>query len=239
MSLFLFSRKIEKMKTIGLVGGTGWISSAEYYRIINEEINRRSGGLQFARCILYSINYAEIDAFNKQNNKEGVYELILDATKKLAASGADFIILCANTLHQFVARLEQEIDLPIIHIAEATANDISRKNMSKVGLLGTKQTMEMDFYRSRLKEKEIDTVIPELSARDSFREQYQMSCSRVFFTMIPDFVLLKYAESSIKEVQRVSFLDAPKSRCSSDRKILISPSLTPLQFTLWQPLILH
>jgi len=154
------------MKTIGLAGGTGWISSAEYYRIINEEINKRSGGLEFARCILYSINYAEIDAFNKQNNKEGVYGLILDATLKLSGSGADFIVLCANTLHQFVERLEQEIDIPIIHIAEATADEIRRKKMSKVGLLGTKQTMEMDFYKSRLKEKGIDTVVPELSDRD-------------------------------------------------------------------------
>jgi aspartate racemase len=154
------------MKTIGLAGGTGWISSAEYYRIINEEINRRSGGLEFARCILYSINYAEIDAFNKQNNKEGVYKLILDATLKLAGSGADFIILCANTLHQFVERLEQEIDVPIIHIAEATADEIRREKMSKVGLLGTKQTMEMDFYKSRLNEKGIDTLVPELSDRD-------------------------------------------------------------------------
>ncbi len=154
------------MKTIGLAGGTGWISSAEYYRIINEEINKRSGGLEFARCILYSINYAEIDAFNKQNNKDGVYDLILDATLKLSGSGADFIILCANTLHQFVERLEQEIDIPIIHIAEATADEIRIKRMSMVGLLGTKQTMEMDFYKSRLKEKGIDTLVPELSDRD-------------------------------------------------------------------------
>ncbi|MFZ0471883.1 MAG: amino acid racemase [Bacteroidales bacterium] len=154
------------MKTIGLAGGTGWISSAEYYRIINEEINKRSGGLEFARCILYSINYAEIDTFNKQNNKEGVYNLILDATLKLVGSGADFIILCANTLHQFVERLEQEIDVPIIHIAEAAASEIRLRNMEKIGLLGTKQTMEMDFYKSRLKEKGIDTVVPELSDRD-------------------------------------------------------------------------
>ncbi|MGB8358026.1 MAG: amino acid racemase [Bacteroidales bacterium] len=154
------------MKTIGLVGGTGWISSAEYYRIINEEINKRSGGLEFASCILYSINYAEIDAFNKQNNIEGIYNLISDATFKLVGSGADFIILCANTLHQFVERLEQEIDVPIIHIAVATADEITRKKISKIGLIGTKQTMEMDFYKSRLKERGIDTVIPDLNDRD-------------------------------------------------------------------------
>jgi aspartate racemase len=154
------------MKTIGLVGGTGWISSAEYYRIINEEINKRSGGIDFARCILYSVNYAEIDAFNKQNNIEGVYNLISDAALKLVGSGADFIILCANTLHQFVEKLEQEIDIPIIHIAEAAADEMTRKKMSKIGLLGTKQTMEMDFYKSRLKERGIDTMVPDLNDRD-------------------------------------------------------------------------
>jgi aspartate racemase len=109
------------MNTIGLVGGTGWISSAEYYRIINEETNKRSGGLSFSRCILYSINYGEIDACNKHGNKEGVYSLIHNATLKLAGSGADCIVLCANTMHQFYERLEQETDIPFIHIADAAA----------------------------------------------------------------------------------------------------------------------
>lgn len=154
------------MKTVGLVGGTGWISSAEYYRIINEETNRRAGGLTFSRCILFSINYGEIDSFNKLSNKEGVYRLILDATLKLAGSGAECIVLCANTLHQFYERLAQETDIPFIHIADAAAREIRRKNMSSVGLLGTKQTMEMDFYKSRLNEREIEVLIPGLSDRD-------------------------------------------------------------------------
>lgn len=154
------------MKTIGLVGGTGWISSAEYYRIINEETNKRSGGLTFSRCILYSVNYGEIDTFNKKNDKEGVFSLILDATLKLAGSGAECIVLCANTLHQFFERLEQETDLPFIHIADAVAKEIGRKKMSRVGLLGTKQTMEMDFYKSRLNERNIGVLIPEQSDRD-------------------------------------------------------------------------
>jgi len=154
------------MKTIGLVGGTGWISSAEYYRIINEETNKRSGGVTFSRCILYSVNYGEIDSFNKQNNREGVYRLILDATMKLAGAGAECIVLCANTLHQFIEKLEQETDIPFIHIADAAAMEIRKKNMSRVGLLGTKQTMEMDFYKSRLKESDIDVLIPEQNDRD-------------------------------------------------------------------------
>jgi aspartate racemase len=154
------------MKTIGLAGGTGWISSADYYKIINEETNRRLGGLEFARCILFSVNYGEIDAFNRQNNREGVYKLILDASQKLIRSGADFIVLCANTLHQFAERLESQINVPVIHIAEATADEIIRKKMNKIGLLGTKQTMEMDFYKARLNEKNIDVVVPDPDDRD-------------------------------------------------------------------------
>jgi len=154
------------MKTIGLVGGTGWISTAEYYRIINEETNKRSGGLTFSRCILYSVDYGEIDAFNKKNDKEGVYSLILDATLKLAGAGAECIVLCANTLHQFLERLEQETVIPFIHIADAAAREIRKKKMGRVGLLGTKQTMEMDFYTSRLKERKIDVLTPDMDDRD-------------------------------------------------------------------------
>ncbi len=170
------------MKTIGLVGGTGWISSAEYYRIINEEVNKRSGGLEFAHCILYSINYADIDKFNKQNDKEGVFRLILDSSEKLIGSGADCIVLCANTLHQFAERLVREIDVPIIHIAEAAADEIRRKKMIKIGLLGTKQTMEMDFYKSKLKERNIDVIVPELSDRDFIQKTISEELLRGIFT---------------------------------------------------------
>ncbi len=148
------------MKTIGLVGGTGWISSVEYYKIINEEVNRRLGGLEFARCILYSINYNEINNYNLQNNREGVYSLIHDASIKLINSGADCIVLCANTLHQFADRLQQVIEVPIIHIADATAKEIKRNKLKTIGLLGTKQTMEMDFYKTKLLVEGIETVVP-------------------------------------------------------------------------------
>lgn len=153
--------KNSKMKTIGLVGGTGWISSAEYYRIINEETNRREGGLVSARCILYSLNYGDIDNFNRLQDKDGVFRLILDASEKLIQSGADCIILCANTLHQFVDRLLNKIDVPVIHIAQSTAVEIRRQGMNTVGLLGTQQTMEMDFYKSVLKDNNIEVLVPE------------------------------------------------------------------------------
>jgi aspartate racemase len=154
------------MKTIGLVGGTGWISSAEYYKIINEETNRRLGGLEFAKCILYSLNYGEIDTFTTENNKDGIFFLLLDASLKLINAGADCIVLCANTLHQYVERLEPEIEVPVIHIAKATAKEIKRKDMKKIGLLGTKQTMEMEFYKSKLNEEQIMVLIPGKDERE-------------------------------------------------------------------------
>ncbi len=154
------------MKTIGLVGGTGWVSSVEYYRNINEEINKIRGGLTFAKCILYSVNYGEIDAFNKRNDAEGVYSLILDAAEKLAGIGADCILLCANTLHQFADRLERQIPAPLVHIAKATARHVKSSGLTKVGLLGTRDTMEKDFYKDKLKEENIQVLVPEKDDRE-------------------------------------------------------------------------
>src|SRR5512140_1835271 len=138
------------MKTIGLVGGTGWISTADYYRIINEETNRRLGGLNFARCVLYSLDYGVINEFNKSNDTEGVYALVLDAARKLVRAGVDCLLLCANTMHMHADRIAQEVPVPLIHIASATATEIKKKRIGTVGLLGTKMTMEMDFYKKRL-----------------------------------------------------------------------------------------
>ena len=148
------------MKTIGLVGGTGWVSTVEYYKIINEETNKRIGGMNSAKCILFSLNYGELDLLTKENDSAGIYLLLKEAADKLVAAGADCIIICANTLHQFADQLEHEINVPLIHIARATAKAINKQGLKKVGLLGTKQTMEMDFYKSKLKENNIDVVIP-------------------------------------------------------------------------------
>lgn len=157
---------MSKMKTLGLVGGTGWVSTIDYYRLINQGINKALGGHESARCILYSINFADIIAYNKRNDTEGIYAMIRDATEKVIQGGAEGIILCANTMHKFADRLQKEIDVPIIHIAEATAREIKNKNMSKVGLLGTRYTMEEDFYISKLKAAGIMTLVPEKEDRE-------------------------------------------------------------------------
>jgi aspartate racemase len=154
------------MKTMGLIGGTGWISTVEYYRIMNETINKRLGKLNSAKCIIFSFNYGEIDALNKRNDMAGVLALLKDAAGKLEAAGAEGIMLCANTLHMFADDLGKSISLPIVHIAEAAAKKIKEKNMSTVGLLGTKYTMNEDFYKQKLKEKNIETLVPDADERD-------------------------------------------------------------------------
>ncbi len=154
------------MKTIGMIGGTGWVSSLEYYRLINEHTNNKLGGLNAAKCILYSVNYAEIDAFNKQNNTTGVFKIILKAAKSLKKAGAEFLILCANTMHQFADVIEAEVNLPLIHIGEETAIEIGKYGLSKVGLLGTLYTMEMDFYHNKLSQEDITSIVPNKKDRD-------------------------------------------------------------------------
>jgi len=143
-----------------MIGGTGWPSTLEYYRIINQEINRRLGGLNSSKIVLTSFNYAEIDKLNKVEDHGGVYKLVLGSAQKLRAASVDFIILCANTLHQYADDLEKETDLKIVHIADATAKEINGKGLLKIGLLGTRFTMEMDFYSKRLKEAGIESLVP-------------------------------------------------------------------------------
>jgi aspartate racemase len=148
------------MKTIGLIGGTGWLSTIEYYRIINEEINKRLGGYNFARCIIYSLNHGDIIEFNKTNDTEGVYSLLLNASNKLTGAGADFVLLCANTTHMFADRLQDDISVPLIHIGDATSKEIKKQKLSKVGLIGTKTTMEKDFFKDKLIDNNIEVLIP-------------------------------------------------------------------------------
>jgi len=154
------------MKTIGMIGGTGWPSTLDYYRIINQETNKRLGGLNSAMIILSSFNYAEIDRLNKLEDHAGVYKLVLEASIKLKKASVDFLILCANTLHQYADDLENEIGLKIVHIADATSEEIKKTGLSKIGLLGTRFTMEMDFYTKRLSQFGIESLVPEKPERD-------------------------------------------------------------------------
>jgi aspartate racemase len=155
------------MKTIGMVGGTGWVSTLEYYKLINQLVNDKLKGLNSARCILYSLNFEDIDdVFNKKNDMEGFYNIVFDAVKIVEKTGAECIVLCANTMHMLADALEKNIEIPIIHIARAAAKEIKKLKLSKVGLLGTKATMEKDFYRKNLINDNIDVIIPEHEDRE-------------------------------------------------------------------------
>ena len=149
------------MKTLGLIGGTSWVSTADYYKAINEGINKKLGGLNFARCIIYSFNYADIKRNNDTNNWENTQSMVNEAGRHLQNSGAEAIVLCAVTMHLSAELLQEELHIPVIHIAEATASEIKRFGLSKIGLLGTKFTMEFDFFRSKLEASGIETITPD------------------------------------------------------------------------------
>lgn len=154
------------MRKIGLIGGISWVSTADYYKFINTGINERLGGLNFAECIIYSFNYADIKRNNDNNDWDKTLEMISGASEHLKTAGAEAILLCANTMHMIADKLQERIKLPVIHIAECTAREIKKSNIRKVGLLGTKFTMEQDFFTSKLKAENIDFIIPEKEDRD-------------------------------------------------------------------------
>lgn len=154
------------MKTLGLVGGTSWVSTIDYYTIINEGINEELGDLNYSKCILYSFNFQEIISCTQVNDWESVLEKVSLACKKLELSGAEGIVLCANTLHFIADELETRLNIPLLHIARETAIEIHKQKVKKVGLLGTKFTMENDFFKTKLSEKNIEALIPESEDRE-------------------------------------------------------------------------
>lgn len=156
------------MKTIGLIGGMSWESSLEYYRIINEAVNARLGSLHSAKCLMYSADFDEIERLQHQGRWEELTGIMADTARKLKDSGADFIVICTNTMHKMAEDIEKSAGIKVLHIAEATGGKIVEKGMKRVGLLGTRFTMEGDFYRKVLKDKfDIDVIIPEEAERES------------------------------------------------------------------------
>jgi aspartate racemase len=153
------------MKTIGLIGGTSWVSTLDYYRIINETVNEKLGKAHSARCILYSVDFEE-DIVKNEHDWDEIAEFYIDTAKKLEYFGADFLLLCANTMHKIADDVQKSINSPILHIADMTGMKIVEKGLKKVGLLGTKYTMGEEFYKQKLKERfDIETIVPEESER--------------------------------------------------------------------------
>lgn len=158
------------MKVIGLIGGMSWESSVEYYRMINQEIKRRLGGLHSAKCLLYSVDFHEIERYQSEGAWEKAGELLGDAARSLEMGGADFIVICTNTMHKVVKDIESKITIPLLHIADATAAQIKEKGIDSVGLLGTRYTMEQDFYKSRLERNGIKVIVPNEKERESINK---------------------------------------------------------------------
>jgi aspartate racemase len=166
------------MKKIGLLGGLSWVSTIDYYRHLNEGINERAGGLNFAECIIYSVNFGELQRHGWDDWKR-TFELLANGCSKLKAAGADAIVLCANTAHALADELEAHAQLPLIHIATATAQEINRSGLKTVGLLGTKMTMELSFYRDKLRCHGIETITPEdADTRDFIQHTLKHELSR-------------------------------------------------------------
>ncbi|MBA2562493.1 MAG: aspartate/glutamate racemase family protein [Chitinophagaceae bacterium] len=148
------------MKTIGLIGGTTWYSSLDYYRYINEIVNERLGGDEAAKMILYSINYGEIKRLTQKDDWKSIADIICNAARKTQNAGADCILLGANTMHNIADEVQNAITIPLIHIADETAKKIQKKDIKKIALIGTKYTMQLSFFKDRLTAYGISTLIP-------------------------------------------------------------------------------
>jgi aspartate racemase len=149
------------MKTIGMIGGMSWESSLEYYRIINETVKERLGDLHSAKSLMYSVDFAEIELLQREGRWQEATRTMIEAAQAVEAGGADFLIICTNTMHKMADKVQESIAIPLLHIADATAEVVKAGGLQRIGLLGTRFTMEQDFYRGRLVEKyALDVLVP-------------------------------------------------------------------------------
>lgn len=169
------------MKTIGLIGGMSWESTIPYYRALNEAVKQQLGGLHSARCILYSVDFHDIERLQHAGDWSAAGAMLADAARSLEQAGADFIVLCTNTMHKVASSIEAAVNIPLLHIADATAMAIKQAGFNRVGLLGTKFTMEQPFYRDYLSEQHgIEVLVPNDAERDSLHQIiYQELCQGI------------------------------------------------------------
>ena len=202
------------MKTIGLLGGMSWESTALYYRLINEETRRRLGGLHSARTVLFSVDFHEIEVMQNQDKWAAAADLLGDAALSVEKAGADFLLICTNTMHKVADDVAARIDIPLLHLADATADRIAECGVSTVGLLGTRFTMEQDFYRERLERRGITVLTPaEDDRRLVHRVIYEELClgivqdeSRTAFLDIMNALTRRGAEAVIQGCTEIGML---------------------------------
>ena len=205
---------LTEMKTIGLLGGMSWESTALYYRLINEETKRRRGGLHSARMVLYSVDFHEVEAMQSKDDWAGAAQLLADAARRIERAGADFLLICTNTMHKVADEVAVSIDIPLLHLADATADRAREFGITTVGLLGTRFTMEHDFYRGRLERHGVNVLTPSASERDLVhRVIYEELClgeiredSRVAFLDIMEGLIQRGAEAVIEGCTEIGML---------------------------------
>lgn len=194
------------MKIIGLIGGMSWESSLEYYRIINETVKEKLGGFHSAKCLMYSVDFEEVEKLQRQGKWEEATALMIDAAQRVKRGGADFVVICTNTMHKMAEEVQSSINIPLLHLADVTAERIKAQRLKKVGLLGTKFTMEEDFYKGRLIKKHgLEIIIPDDEEREVINNiLYNELCmgeikkiSKDKFKKIIDNLVLKGAEGII------------------------------------------
>ena len=159
------------MKVIGLIGGLSWESSLEYYRIVNEYTKRLAGGFSSSKCLMYSLNFAEVEELQHNDDWKSLDSLMADAANRLYQGGAEIIVLCTNTMHLSSEAIRSAVPIPFLHIAEATGERVLASNLKKVGLLGTKFTMQRDFYKSVLRERyQVETIVPSEEVQETIHK---------------------------------------------------------------------
>jgi len=165
------------MNTVGLIGGMSWESSLLYYRLINTGIRERLGALHSAQILMYSVDFAPVEALQHAGDWNGAADILIDAARRLEAGGADFFLIATNTMHRVAAEVAAAVDIPLLHIADATAEVLRQDGVGRVGLLGTAFTLELDFYRERIEQRGIEVVVPELHDRQMVHDIiYQELC---------------------------------------------------------------
>ena len=156
------------MKVIGLIGGMSWESTVEYYRLINESVKERLGGLHSAKCVLYSVDFAEVEELQRRGQWAEAAQLLVGAAQSVEKAGADFVLICTNTMHKLADAIQAGIGIPLLHIADATAAKVRQAGLQRVGLLGTRFTMEEDCYRARLTGQfGLEVIIPDTKGRET------------------------------------------------------------------------
>ena len=206
------------MRAIGLIGGMSWESTVSYYRIINTVVKEQLGGLHSAKCILYSVDFQEIETCQAAGQWDKSAAILRDAAQSLERAGADFIVICTNTMHKVADQICRGISIPLLHIAEETARELARADIARVGLLGTKYTMEQDFYKEKILEKGIEVLIPDAEARANVnRVIYEELClggikpeSRRFFQSVMAGLSERGAQGIILGCTEIALLVGPK-----------------------------